>query len=107
MSEISVTGIADDVEATTATLHGWANVGAEFRTIIEVGIEISEDKSMNQSLSYYSRHIDSDNQYYVSVMDLKPHTEYFYRSYLEYLSSGIYEYGKIKTFLGSMPNIRG
>lgn len=98
LSEISVTGKADNIGATTATLFGWANIGAEFRAIIDVGIEISEDKSMDQSFSYYSRHIDSDNQYYVSVTDLKPHTEYYYRSYLEYLSSGIYEYGDIRTF---------
>ncbi|MCQ2058482.1 MAG: Ig-like domain-containing protein [Bacteroidaceae bacterium] len=93
-----VTLRATDVSYCSATLNGKLNVSDELMPVVEFGFEYSEGADISTPTTQVIRTIGVDNKFQCTVTGLKERTEYFYRSYVKYTSTGVTKYGDYKLF---------
>lgn len=82
--ELIVTAEASEIECTSATLFGYANL-SEGMTGVTFGIIISvnENPTVENGKVVKSNELDSNNKFYCKVTDLSVETTYYYKAYLK------------------------
>lgn len=98
LSEMSVTGRAEDVTPLAATLVCYANLPANISAGTSFGVIYSEDvnPTFETAESIISDELNSNNSYCVSITGLQPATKYYFRSFVA--QNGILKYGRVKCF---------
>lgn len=97
--EYSVTGNVSDLSYESVSLSAWMNMSADMLGIIEYGIEISRYADCHEVLSRkYASSVDSENMYTIEFDNLTNSTTYYYRSFIKYITTSNYIYGKTLSF---------
>ena len=82
--ELIVTAEASEINYTSATLYGYANI-PEGMTGVTFGIIISVDKTpaVDNGTVIQSNELDSNNKFYCKITDLRYGTTFYYKAYLK------------------------
>lgn len=95
---ISSTGGAIDITTTSAILCAYANITADIKGDVILGIIYSTNSNptLQNGKLLTSNDLDASNMYKVEAKDLKPLTKYYYKSMLS--NGNLNYYGEVKDF---------
>lgn len=97
--EITVTGNVIDCQLEEVTLSSWMNAPVALLPVIEFGIELSRKQDFSDShFIYTATSLNSGNDYTISYDGLISGFTYYYRSFVRYIATSTYQYGKTKSF---------
>jgi len=102
---VSVTGNVEQNNFDEVILSSWANLDPVLLSVCTYGIEYSKDESMSSPVKVDAKTKDSNNHYTISLVRQPIGTQFYYRSYVHFLNTGIYEYGEIRGFIWKTINI--
>lgn len=90
---------ATDITYSSAVLHGKVSLSSEQLSSVIIGFIYSEDAnpSTGNGTTLKVTDIASDHSFSMAIDGLIPSTTYYYAAYVKY-SSGISEYGEVKSF---------
>ncbi|MCQ2143236.1 MAG: hypothetical protein MJY56_04110 [Bacteroidales bacterium] len=95
---------ATDITLTSAILHGKVSLPSEQLSNVIFGFIYSEDAnpSAENGTTIKVSELESDHSFSLAIDGLTPSTTYYYTTYVKY-SSGISEYGNVKSFATESP----
>ena len=95
---VSVTGDANNITETSASLSGFANLTSDMTGDVVLGVCYSTDPNPDQKngVSTTTNELGSNNKFTVEATGLLPDTKYYYKAFV--YRNSIYTYGDTKTF---------
>lgn len=95
---VSVTGDANNITETSASLSGFANLTSDMTGDVVLGVCYSTDPNPDQKngVSTTTNELGSNNKFTVEATGLLPDTKYYYKAFVH--RNSIYTYGDTKTF---------
>lgn len=96
---ICVTAEAKDVSETHATVYGYANLTNDMTGSIKMGFIVSETQmpSLDNGTRFYSKELNSENRFFVTLSGLQPGTKFYYRAFV--YRNEVYNYGEVQSFI--------